>query len=333
MTISIREVAARAKVSRATVSRVLNNVDVPISAETRRLVRHVAEEMGYQPNRAARALATGRTQTIALWTSNLRSAYYGEVIYYTHEEIVRHEYELFVSAAGMGSGEVVDTNQLASWPVDGVLAVDVPRGKLTGLSNSLIENKAFVNIGAYVLADADYVQVDFQEKAAEAVLHLAEAGCKRIAYVVPDWFEWFEEITDARLTGYREAMAKLGREPEYIITVDERRESATATLIEYAQKHGCPDALFCYNDELAIGAYPALRELGRVIPDDVAVVGCDGIKDTSYLYPALTTIVQPLEQVCATAWTFLKRRIDSPHIPLQQQVLQPRLEIRGSSKR
>ncbi|BDI31644.1 LacI family transcriptional regulator [Capsulimonas corticalis] len=333
MTISIREVAARAKVSRATVSRVLNNVDVPISAETRQLVRHVAAEMGYQPNRAARALATGRTQTIALWTSNLRSAYYGEVIYYTHEEIVRHEYELFVSAAGMGPGELVDTNQLASWPVDGVLAVDVPRGKLLGLSNSLIENKAFVNIGAYVLEDADFVQVDFQEKAAEAVLHLAETGCKRIAYLVPDWFEWFEESADARLTGYRLAMAKLGREPEYIVTDSELREAATSALASYAGAHGCPDGLFCYNDELAIGAYPALRELGLSIPDDVAVVGCDGIKDTSYLYPALTTIVQPLEQMCATAWAFLKRRIDDPTVSLQQQILQPRLEIRGSSKR
>lgn len=331
--ISIREVAERAKVSHATVSRVLNNVDVPIAPETRQLVRHIAAELGYQPNRAARALATGRSQTIALWATNLRSAYYGDVIHHTHEEITRHDYEMLVSSLRLLDNATFDTSKLLSWQVDGILAIDLPRGTIPGLEGSLLNGKPFVNIGAYIVPDTDFVQVDFRNQSAEAVRHLASVGCKRIAYLVPDWFDWYEESHDPRLEGYREAIAELGREPEYIVTRDEKRESTAPALRGYIEKQGCPDGLFCYNDDMAIGAYPTLRAFGLRIPEDVAIVGCDGIRDTSYLYPPLTTIVQPLDQMCATAWSFLKQRIDDPSMPLQQLVLEPRLEIRGSSQK
>ena len=333
MKISIREVAERANVSHATVSRVLNNADVPIAPETRRLVRHIAKELGYQPNRAAQALATGRTQTIALWSINLRSAFYGDIIYHTHEEIRRHDYELFVSSDRSVSGMQVNTPKLLSWPVDGIMAVDLPRGTIAGLSGSLLEGRPFIHIGAYTFADTDCVQVDFKAQAAEAVRHLAASGCKRIGYIVPDWFDWFDEVDDARLAGYRQGMLEVGQEPEYIVAGDSKREDTGPALATYIAKHGCPDGLFCYNDDLAIGAYPILRQLGLRIPEDVAIVGCDGIRDTSYLYPPLTTIVQPMELICATAWSLLKHRIDEPARPLQLVVLAPRLEVRASSQR
>ena len=331
--ISIRDVAKRANVSHATVSRVLNNVDVPIAAETRLLVRHIADELGYRPNRAARALATGRTQSIALWTVNLRSAYYSNVIYYTHEEVIRHDYEMLISSARMTDDMSIDTFKLLTWPVDGILAVDLPRGTIPGLKDSLIGGKPFVNIGAYVHTETDYVLVDFEAQAADAIRHLASVGCRRIAYLVPDWFDWFNESHDARMEGYKTAMRELGRKPEFILTYDEKREAVPPALNAYLNANECPDGLFCYNDDMAIAAYPIFRERGIRIPDDIAVVGCNGIRDTSYLHPALTTIVQPLQQVCATAWSFLKQRIEDPSMPLQQIVVAARLDIRGSSRR
>jgi len=331
--ISIRDVANRANVSHATVSRVLNNVDVPIADETRQLVRHIANELGYRPNRAARALATGRTQTIALWSVNLRSAHYGDVIHYTHEEVIRHDYEVLISAASMSDNLTIDTFKLLTWPVDGILAVDLPRGIIPGLKNSFIGDKPFINIGAYVHTEADYVLVDFEEQAAEAIRHLASVGCRRIAYLVPDWFEWFEESRDARLVGYKAAMAELGRKPEYVRTFDESRQSVAPALSAYLDRNGCPDGLFCYNDDMAIASYPVFGERGLRIPQDIAIVGCNGIRDTTYLHPTLTTIVQPLQQVCASAWSFLKRRIDDPSMPLQQVIVPARLEIRGSTRR
>ena len=297
-------------------------------------MRHIADELGYRPNRAARALATGRNQSIVLWSVNLQSAYYGDVIYYTHEEVIRHDYEMLISGAPMTDDLTLDKFKLLTWPVDGILAVDLPRGKIPGLSKSLVGDKAFINVGAYVMTETDYVQVDFEAQVSDAIRHLAAVGCKRIAYLVPDWFDnWFDGIHDARLEGYRTVMAELGRKPEYILTRDEKREAVAPALNGYLEHNKCPDGLFCYNDDMAIGAYPVFREHGVRIPDDIAIVGCNGIRDANYVYPTLTTIVQPLQQVCATAWSFLKQRIDEPTLPLQQIVLNARLEIQGSSRR
>jgi len=336
---SVRQVAERARVSHATVSRVLNNVDVRIAPETRLRVERIASEMGYQPNRNARALVTGRTQSVALWATNLRSAYYGEYIHYIHEETLRHDYDLIVGGAKIqevvadGGGVTLDTSKLMSWPVDGIFAVDLPRGRIPGLKDSLIGGIPFVNVGGYVLESADYVQIDFTEAAAEAVRHLASVGCKRIAYLVPDWFEWFVQSGDARLCGYKAAVAELGQEPEFILPPTEKREDVVGVLSAYVERHGCPDGIFCYNDMMAIGAFAALRDLERRIPEDVALVGCDGIQETTYLNPPLTTIVQPLEEMCSVAWSLLMQRVQDPALPLQRAVLTPRLEIRGSSRR
>lgn len=336
---SVREVAERARVSHATVSRVLNNADVRIAPETRMRVERIAREMGYRPNRSARALVTGRTDSIALWATNLRSAYYGEYIHYIHEEALRHDYGMIVGGArgqeGAAHGKAVtlDTSRLMSWPVDGIIAIDLPRCTIPGLKDSLIGGIPFVNVGGYVMESADYVRVDFTEQAAEAVRHLATVGCKRIAYLVPDWFEWFVQSGDARLSGYRAAVTALGQEPEYILTPSEKREDVAGVLSAYVESHGCPDGIFCYNDEMAIGAFVALRDLGRRIPEDVALVGCDGLRETAYLSPRLTTILQPLEEMCSVAWSLLMQRIQDPTLPPRRATLTPRLEVRGSSQR
>lgn len=330
---SLRAVAERAEVSTATVSRVLNGVDVPISPETQQRVRRIAAELGYQPHRLARALATGRTQTVALWASNLRSAHYSQVIYCMRQEIRRHEYDLMVSEAQPYSHDTLDTSRLLSWPVDGILAVELPRAVIPGMEGLLLGGKPFVSMGVYVTPGADSVRVDFTEQVIEAVRHLHTVGCRRIAYLVPNWFDWFRSCRDARLYGYEAVVAEVGQEPEYILTPDEKRPSVDAVLKEHIARRGHPDGLFCFNDDMAIGAYRALRDLGLRIPGDVTLIGCDGIEDTAYLDPPITTIAQPLEEMCATAWGFLERRMREPNLPLQEITLQATLKIRGSSQR
>jgi len=326
------EVAARANVSESTVSRVLND-SVSISAETSELVRQVAAELGYQPNKAARALATGRTYTVALWTTNLRSVFYAEVVHHINQEVTKHGYELMVNYLRTVDNTTLNTHHLLSWPFDGILAVDLPRSEIYGLDGSLVEAKPFVNVGAYVITTTDYVRVDFREATVEAVHYLDTAGCRRIAYLVPDWFEWFEAIDDDRLVGYRLGLADIGLEPEYIITGDESEEVVEDHLRAYIKRHGCPDGLFCYNDDMAIVVYQVLQSLGLRIPDDVAVIACNGARETRILTPPLSTIVQPIGQMCAVAWSFLEKRIADPKVALQQQVIAAHCEFRGSTKR
>lgn len=330
---SLREVANRAGVSDATVSRILNGVNVSIAPETRRRVNQVARELGYQPNRAARALTTGYTQTIALWSVNLRSLYSAHMIDYTHQEMALHNYDLMISGIHYLQDGTLDTSRLMSWPIDGILAVDLPRGRVPGLENSLIWGKAFVNMGAYVMEGTDYIHLDFTQQAIEAVRHLHTIGCKRIAYLVPDWFEWFQECNDARLGAYKTVMEEIGQKPEFIITPNQTRQAVALSLNAHIEKYGAPDGLFCFNDDLAIGALRALRDLGMNIPEDIALVGCDGIEETTYMDPRITTIIQPIPEMCAMAWTMLEQRIRTPSLPVRQVTLQPRLEIRASSTR
>lgn len=311
----------------------MNEVDARIAPKTRQRVRHIAAEMRYQPNRMARALATGRTQTLALWAANLRSAHYAQVIYHARQEIVRHDYDLLISGAQALDHDTLDTSRLLSLPVDGILAVDLPRGIIPGLEKSLLWDKSFVTMGAHVNQGADFVYLDFLAQSVAAVRHMLAVGCRRIAYLVPDWFQWFRASGDARLNGYETVMAQSGQQPEHIVTPNETRQAVGPVLKEHIARHGSPDGLFCFNDDMAIGAYRALRDLGLRIPDDVALIGCDGIEDAAYLDPSLTTIAQPLEEMCAAAWTFMERRIQNPLLPLQQVTLQPRLIVRGSSQR
>jgi len=289
--------------------------------------------MGYHPNRVARALATGRTQALALWIVNFRSPYYTKLMYYNRKQAESAGYDLMISGAQIRNGGSLDASKLVSWPVDGILAVDVPRGETPGLADGLFWGKPLVNMGGYVTDLADYVRLDFRHRANEAVLHLYEVGCRRIAYVVPDWFEWFEETDDPRLRGYQDAMKELGFEPEYIIIPNEWRSTAIAGVSAYYSAGNRPDALFCYNDDMAIGAYRAVRDLGLQVPSDVALIGCDGIEETEYLDPQLTTLEQPVSKMCEIAWRFMQQRIEDPSIPLQRAVVQPNLLIRGSSER
>ena len=333
MRISIRQVAERAGVSGATVSRVLNDVNVSITEETRERVKGIAAEMGYHPNRVARALATGRTQAIGLWLVNFRSPYYTKLMYHNRKEAHIHGYNLMISGGRIEDYGALDSTKLMTWPVDGVLAVDIPRGETSGLVGSLLWGKPFVNMGGYVTDAADYVKLDFKDRATEAVLHLYEVGCRRIAYVAPDWFDWFEVSNDPRLRGYQAAMDQMGCEPEYIITHNEVRRNTIPVVTEYIKQKGCPDGLFCFNDDMAIGSYRAVRDLGLRVPCDVALVGCDGIEETDYLDPPLTTLEQPVDTMCEFAWHFMKERLEDQSLPLQQVTVQPRLLIRGSSQR
>jgi LacI family transcriptional regulator len=331
--LSLGTIAVKAGVSKATVSRVLNSADVRIATKTRTRVQEIAETLGYTPNRAARALVTGCTKTVALWAVNLRSPFSAEVIHFVNQEIIRHNYDLMVAAAQSRDSQTLNTSHLLSWPIDGIFALDLPRATIPGLENGLLFGKPFVNMGGYVCEQSDYVHVDFRGQVKEAIRHLDNVGCKRIGYLVPDWFDWYRESDDARLGGYESVMGDRGKQPEYICTFDEKRHSVVPALTDYIARNGCPDGLFCFNDDMAIAAYRTLRDLGYKIPDDVALIGCDGIEGMNYFDPRITTIVQPLEQMCMVAWAFLERRINNNFIPLQQITVQPKLDIRGSSQR
>jgi LacI family transcriptional regulator len=102
---------------------------------------------------------------------------------------------------------------------------------------------------------------------------------------------------------------------------------------DYVRHQGRPEAIFCHADDAALGVYRGLCDLGVRVPEEVALVGCDGIEDTEYLECPLTTLVQPVAAMCATAWQFLQQRLEQPSISPQHAILKPKLALRESSRR
>jgi LacI family transcriptional regulator len=331
MRVTIQDIALRLQLSPATVSRVLNRrADSFISEATRKRVLKAAAEMGYRPNRAARALATGTTHLVLLATSRARSPYYTKVMYQLQDELRRDGYDLIMGQMGRDDEEGLNAPGLSEWPSDGIIAVDVLAHLRPYLQNSLLLNTPFLRLGNTGEKTTDYVALDLYSGAVEAVQHLAAIGCRRIGYLTG---QGGGHAGDARYDAYTASMRELGREPECILCPCETKSAARAALHEYAQKHGCPDGIFCFNDDLALAGYRALCDLRRRVPEDVALVGCDGIEDIEYLETPLTTLALPVEQMCALAWEYLKRRMADPAAPLQQTIMKPHLEIRASSRR
>lgn len=298
MRVTIQEIAEQLHVSAATVSRVLNGHNPQlISAATRERVLVAAREMGYRPNRAARALVTGRTNLIALWMPNLHEPFYASIVHHVQQQVQPHGLDLIVQVTH-------DHVPEARWPVDGILACDFLQS-LEALESAAGETP-WVSMGSYTPEKGHIVGVDLHAGALEAVRHLLTIGCQRIAYLSPPWGLYHG---DARRDAYVAELNAAGREPEFIEAANHTRAASRDAIIAYVTAHGTPDGLFCRNDDMAIGAYRALRDLGLRIPEDVALIGCDGIEDTEYLDTPLTTLIQPIEAMCAVAWEVLRTAI------------------------
>ncbi|HLK57156.1 MAG TPA: LacI family DNA-binding transcriptional regulator [Chthonomonadaceae bacterium] len=325
---TIRDLARELQVSHTTVSRALNGKGEGfISEETRRKVMETAARMNYRPHRVARALATGRTGMIALWVEDLRQPYAVSIMNHVLSQVNDPCVELVIRAM-----RPMDTTpqEVAQWHVDGILALDGVDYLRSLSAQGLTNCPPLVAMGDPPRIEVDHVGVDLYAGAVEAVRHLVAAGCRRIAFFTNDWGNREDE---ARYAGYTSTMQAAGRDPEYIVMTGNTREAARETIRAYVTREGCPDGLFCLSDAIAISAYRGLLDLQLRVPEDVALVGCDGLRETEYLERPLTTIVQPFDAMSALAWQFLRQRMEDPSLPIQRRILAPRLEVRASSLR
>lgn len=327
MSITIKQIAEHVGVSPATVSRALSGRGAHLISEaTRRRVWQAAEELGYHPNLAARSLVTGRTGIVALWMSELFTSFHARVVQLVEEHLHQQGYDTLIRCLSRSSG--------AAWQgmgrVDGIL-VHEGAAYLQKVWKTLHRRAIpLVSMGAYALTDTDHVRIDLYQGATQAVRHLLETGCRRIAYLVNAESRY---VGEPRRDGYDRVMSAAGLSPEYIVATDQSRAASSHAVRRHVQGYGLPDGIFCHNDEMAIGVYHGLRLLGVHVPDDVAIVGCDGIEDTEYLDVPITTVRQPLEEMCRLGVEFLRKRIAEPDTELQCAVLRPVLVVRASTQR
>lgn len=321
------QIARKLGVSRQLVAFALSGYP-QVSQKSRERILAAAQEMGYRPNPHARALRRQRSGIIALIIPNQISTHYSHVARELNRLVRRERQELIITE--MDAAEARQT--LSHVPVDGVIAVDIPSQAVTHRQLLAARAIPLVSMGAACSGETDSVLVDLEAGTRQVMAHLLRAGYRRIAHAT---FVHEQPPAAGRWQGYQQAMVEAGLTPEFIYypLTKQLRPVTRQFVQDYIQQHGRPEAIFCHSDDAALGVYRGLCDLKLRVPQDVALVGCDGIEDTEYLECPLTTLVQPVEEMCAAAWKFLGDRLAQPDLPKQSLVLQPRLEIRQSSTR
>jgi LacI family transcriptional regulator len=326
---TIYDFAKQIGLSTGTVSRAIHNRP-DVSPTTRARVLAKMHELGFQPSAMARALSTGRSRVVSIWVPGLTGSFATTFLRVIWQHLWRYGYEMNMwdTSANFNPEEM----RLRSPGVlaEGIIILDRADWVHELFKEPRRMGVPVVSVGSYYETGVDYVGVDLSYGAQEATRHLIQCGCKRVAYLVP---EGANTSGDARYDAYLASVTKAEMQPEVICVPDATRTAAMQTLQAYVAARGHPDGLFCFNDDYALAAYRMLRELGIKVPEDVALIGCDGIEDIEYLERPLSTIHIPLDELCELAWEFLNARMKNPAMPQQRLVLVPKLVIRESSRR
>jgi len=300
-----------------------------VSEVSRKRILAAAQKMGYRPNPHARALKRGRTGIIGLWIPDQISTHYTHVARELSHLVKQARHELIITAVGNDrSAEQV----LSHVPMDGVFAVDAPNAVRAHLKSAMARSIPVISIGAHRSEKTDFVQVDLLAGARKAMEHLINSGFRNIVHAT---FDRKNHAGAGRRQGYEAAMRQAGLKPRffYYPLSELQRPIVRQSIQDYVRENGCPEAIFCHSDDVALGIYRGLCDLKLRVPQDVALVGCDGIQDTEYVESPITTLVQPVAQICGTAWQFLLQRLEHPELKRQHTVLEPELVVRESSRR
>jgi len=327
------DVARLAKISGATVSRVLSGRDdLSISPKTRALVLEAAKQLGYVPNSTARALTSGKTGVVGFWMSLQYSRYRATVL--DRMRLLLHGTEIAMAVSDVDEeySYLHSFDRALRVPVDGIIAFDNSASVHVFAQEyeKLAPAIPFVSMGAYWSELRSYVGIDLREGADLAMEHVLSTGRRKVAYVAP----WTSDLIDAgpRFESYRDAIRSAGLETRTIGVESDKFEHIKVALDQTFAAGKMPDALVCMNDELAVAAEAVLQGHGIKVGEDVAIVGFDGIAETAHCPVPITTVRQPIEEMCSLAWSFLKAQMEKPSAELHQQILIPELIIRESTR-
>ena len=318
MAVTIKDVARLAGVSPATVSIVLNGKG-KVSEETQKKVEEAAQKLGYRPNIVARSLVRGKTNTILLCAfikeQEKLSAFYGELINRLLTSISAEEYYLQIVVKGeFFNGHPLDKREallniarnhlfeglviLSHWPIH-----------YSEVSDLVKENFPFVIVNQKVEGKGvSYVDIDHYDGAQKAVKYLIDKGHKRIAHLRgPREHRHAEE----RYRAYVDTLLdfNIPLKKEYVVEGNFRRISGREAMEKLLQVSPLPSAVFAANDKMAIGALQVAKERGISVPQDLTIIGFDGIEAVKYTDPPLPTVEQPLGELGKVAAEILAERI------------------------
>ncbi|MEM7734479.1 MAG: LacI family DNA-binding transcriptional regulator [Deinococcota bacterium] len=331
---SLKEVAQRANVSLATASRVLSastHSSARYSQATRQAVVNASQELGYKPNLPARALASGRSNIVAVvyprvLTSPFSAPFVMKLIEHIERVCSEHGFHVLLSAPRIEESQPEESylKLINSGYLDGIICID------SFQSSSLLAHTLESGLPAIITGTEDcLVHIDETAGAYELAKHVLALGHRDIGFIgVPDELNHRAQV---RFEGFQRALDEVGLELPDLPREDgdfslSSGEQAAHTLLAH---HPELTVIMALNDFMAVGAYRAARNLKRLIPDDLVVTGYDDMPIATELVPSLTTVHQPIDQLGERLASKLIDLIEGKEPP--QEALTTTLQVREST--
>ncbi|TDF42059.1 LacI family transcriptional regulator [Alteromonadaceae bacterium M269] len=327
---NIRTVAKIAGVSVATVSRALSTPDV-VSDKTRDKVQVAIKEAGYKPNMMARNFRAKKSYALLVLVPDIANPFFSRVISGIEEAAQKRGYSVLLgNTRGCLDREREYTKMVDSLQADGIIQLSAryPLDKVVP-----VQELPIVNIcECFNLPQIPQIELDNHGAAKALVKHLIELGHQRISVIKgPD----DSPLTASRLSGYCAALeeANIGFDEKLVVDGDFTMASGHSAVEKLLARRERPTALFCFNDEMAIGAIKSIKSLGFNVPEDISVAGFDDIAYANYCDPPLTTIEQPAELFGKQAVETLCDIINGKAFSTEKSTLSFELIVRQSTSK
>ncbi|MDY6945036.1 MAG: LacI family DNA-binding transcriptional regulator [Pseudomonadota bacterium] len=327
---SIRQVARQAGVSIATVSRALTTPD-KVSDKTLKKVLAQVERSRYKPNLLARNFRSKRAYAVVVLVPNIANPFFAEIIRGIEQVAQQHGYAVLLGdTEGREDREAYYVGLVETRQADGLIQLHPRLPKAARGANGTLDIP-LVNACEYIEdAPCPRVGIDNAAAAREMTKYLLDLGHRRIGVVLgPD----SSPLTSERLRGYKLALraAKIISHDGMIAQGDFTMGSGRAAAEKLFKAERPPTAIFCFNDEMALGAIRFLKSTGRSVPQDVSVVGFDDIEFASFCDPPLTTIEQPTREIGNKAMSLLFEMLNGAKAEPSMHTLPIKLIVRDSA--
>lgn len=330
--VSIRDVARRASVSIATVSRTVNGIST-VAPELAERVWAAIREVGYVPNTQARALVSGRSRLLGLVVSEITNPFFPELVQEFENIAVEQGYEVFIGSTNYDATRTEALiRRMLQRSVDGVAIMTF--GIEEELIQKLVERAfplVFVDAGPD-LPNIRLLKVDYGEGIREAVQHLAALGHRQIAFISGP-LQMRSAV--ARRDAFLSAMKELGLTVpnEHIVEGTHTMEGGIRATEQVLQLSDLPTAVLCSNDMTAIGVLHGLHRTTHSVPNEVSVVGFDDVHLAQFMLPPLTTIQMSCRHLAAAAVQALRAGIepDNMHSLQREWQIPTKLVVRQST--
>ena len=323
------DVARRAGVSVTTVSHVLNKTR-KVSPDTVRAVEDAIAEVGFAPNILARALVRSSTNTVGVALSAISNIYFGEVVRGIQTACDENGFIIFLSDTEDDPRKQIEVvRELHQRRVDGIVLAPVPDPEQRVLSYIEMHRIPTVFVDRTMSGRFDQVLVENRRPMQDLVAHLVGHGHTRIGFI--SGLDGLS-TTRERLEGYQAGLGAAGLPFDDALVASGGSDFLPAhdAVLKLLAEPLAPTAIITANNKMTIGAVKALRELGRRVPQDVALAGFDDFEWADSFEPRLTLIAQPCEQLGVKAVNLLLKRIKAPDRKPQTLRLAPVLKIRNS---